>query len=520
MAEDSAPPGAAPDTTRPADGADLPVIRRVLILASVVLGSTLYATTLLVASTLLPQMQGSFAATPDEIAWTTTFNILATAIVTPMTGYLVARFGRRRVMLFCVSGFSVATWLCGQAESLEAIVLWRIVQGGIGAPVVPLSNAIVIDTFPRRQLGLVSSIFGMTVVLGPVIGPAFGGVLAETYNWRWAFYMIVPAGALAAAALSLTLPKDRPGARIPLDWTGFLALSTAIACVQLVLARGQRLDWFESPEIILETGIAILAFYIFVAHSLTTRRPFLNLRLLLDRNYAIGLVLVFIYGMVNFTPIVLLPSLLQQYAGYPDSIIGQIVGYRGLGGTLGFACTLLIGRLDPRIGMAAGFGLLVVSGLWLMSLDLNVGVDLLLLNSMLQGFAVGVIWVPLTVLTFSTLDSRDTPEGMAMFHLLRNIGSSLFISLSVTEILRSTTMNYSRMTEMISPYNRALSAPGVMGGWTMETLPGLARLSREIDRQAAMIGHINAFGMYMAVSASAIVFVLLIRRRPGRAPAA
>lgn len=495
---------------------DLSLARRIMILASVVLGSTLYATTLLVASTLLPQMQGTFAATADEIAWTTTFNILATAIVTPMTGYLVNRFGRRRVMLTCVSGFTIATWLCGQADSLETVVLWRIVQGGIGAPVVPLANAIVLDSFPRRQAGLVSSIFGMTVVLGPVIGPVFGGMLAEAYNWRWAFYMIVPAGALAVVAIRLTLPADRPGERVPLDWTGFLALATAIACVQLVLSRGQRLDWYESPEIMLETGLAVLAFYVFLAHSLTTARPFLKLTLLLNRDYALGLVLVFIYGMVNFTPIVLLPSLLQQHAGYPDSIIGMVVGYRGIGGTIGFASTLVIGRWDPRLGMGLGFALLVVSGLWLASLDLNVGTNELLLNAVLQGVAVGIVWVPLTVMTFSTLPPRDMAEAMALFHLLRNIGSSLFISLSVTQIVSATAMNYSRMTELITPYNRVLATPGLMGGWTIETLPGLAGLSREINRQAAMIGYVNAFGMYTLASAAAILLVLLARgrRRP------
>jgi DHA2 family multidrug resistance protein len=493
------------------DSQELPVLRRILVLVAVVQCSTLYATTLLVASTLLPQMQGSMAATPDEIAWTTTFNILATAIATPTSGFLAARFGRKRVLLASVIGSTVATWLCGQAESLEALVLWRILQGGIGAPVVPLANAIVLDSFPRRQRGMVSSIFGMTVVLGPVIGPVFGGMLAETYNWRWAFYMIVPAGALAAVAVQLTLPPDRPGARVSMDWTGFLALATAIACIQLVFSRGQRLDWFESPEIIIEIGIAALAFYVFVAHSLTTDRPFLNLRLLLDRNYALGLVLVTIYGMVNFTPIVLLPTLLQSYAGYPDSIIGQIVGYRGIGGVIGFGSTLLIGRFDPRIGMSIGFGLLVVSGLWLMSLDLNVDVDTLLLNAVLQGVAVGIIWVPLTVLTFRTLDSRYTAEAMSVFHLLRNIGSSLFIAVSVTEIVRSTTMNYGRMTELVSPYNRALSVPGLMGGWSTETPQGLARLAKEIDRQAAMIGYLNAFGLYMAASAAAILFVLLAR---------
>ncbi len=495
---------------------ELPLIRRILILAAVVLGSTLYATTLLVASTLLPQMQGAFAATPDEIAWTTTFNILATAIVTPMTGWLVARFGRRGTMLGSLTLFTIATWLCGQAESLETIVLWRILQGGAGAPVVPLSNAIVLDTFPRRQAGLVSSIFGMTVVLGPVVGPALGGVLAEAYTWRYAFYMIVPAGVLATVAVWLTLPRDQPGGRTPLDWTGFLTLSAAIACVQLVLSRGQRLDWYESGEIIAWTALAVLSFYLFLAHSLTAERPFLNLRLLLDRNYALGLLLVFIYGMVNFTPIVLLPSLLQQHAGYPDSIIGLIVGYRGIGGTIGFGLTLFIGRLDPRLGMAIGFGVLALSGVWLMRFDLNVGTDELLLNAMLQGVGVGIVWVPLTVLTFATLEGRHMPEGMAVFHLLRNIGSSLFISLSVAEIVRSTGANYSRMTELITPYHPALSVPGLTGGWTVDTVQGLARLSQEIGRQAAMIGYLNAFGMFTAASVAAILLLPLARGRRGQ----
>lgn len=498
----------------PPDVLEFSFARRAMIMAAVVLASTLYATTLLVASTLLPQMQGSMAATPDEIAWTTTFNILATAIATPMTGFLVARCGRRRVMLFCVSGFTVATYLCGQAESLETVVLWRVVQGGIGAPVVPLANAIALDSFPRRRAGLVSSIFGMTVVLGPVAGPALGGMLAEAYNWRWAFYMIVPAGALAAFALRLALPPDKPGARVRLDWIGFLALSTAIACVQLVLSRGQRLDWYESSEIIAETCLAALAFYLFLAHSLTAERPFLNLRLLLDRNYALGMLLVFIYGMVNFTPIVLLPSLLQQHAGYPDSVIGLIVGYRGIGGTVGFCSTLLIGRWDPRIGMAIGFGLLAASGVWLMSLDLNVGVDVLLMNSMLQGVAVGIVWVPLTVMTFASLERRHLAESMSLFHLLRNIGSSLFISLSVAEIVRSTAVNYGRMAEMVSPYNEALAMPDVMGGWSAGTVPGLASLGKEISRQAAMIGYVNAFGLYTAAAAAAVLLVLLARRRP------
>ena len=488
--------------------------RRVLIMAAVILGSTLYSTTLLVASAILPQMQGSMAATTDEIAWSTTFNILATAIVTPMAGFFVANFGRRRVMLFAVGGFTVVTFLCGQAESLETLVLWRIMQGGLGAPVVPISNGLVLDCFPRRHAGIVSSIFGMTaVVLGPVLGPTLGGILAETYSWRYAFYMIVPVGVVGFIALWLAMPKEPLGAGTRLDWIGFVSLSLTLGCLQLVLSRGQRLDWYESGEIILETALAALAFYIFVVHSATARRPFLSPRLLRDRNYTLGLILVLTYGMLNFTPLVLLPSLLQTHVGYPESTIGLIIAFRGLGGTIGFLFAMFIGRLDPRIGMTMGFGLLALSGIWLMELDLNVGMTDLQLNSFLQGLATGIVWVPLSVMAFSTLDGRFMSEGMAVFHLLRNIGSSLFISLSFAIVVQSTGANYSRMTEFVTPYNRVMSLPWAMGAWTIETVPGLARLAREINRQAAMIGYLNAFSLYTVTSIAAIAVVWLARRK-------
>ncbi|MEA2813134.1 MAG: transporter, family, multidrug resistance protein, partial [Rhodospirillaceae bacterium] len=222
----------------------------------VVMGSTLYSTTLLIASTLLPQMQGAMSATQDEIAWAMTFNILATAVATPMTGWLAARFGRRETMTWSVLAFTVTTFLCGSADSLETLILWRVLQGALGAPVIPLSQTILLDAFPKRQQGLVTSIFGMAVVIGPVIGPTVGGMLSEIYSWRWAFYMIVPVGLLSFVGLRLTLPHDRPTGRVALDWTGFLSLSVAIAGVQLVLSRGQRLDWFDSGEIIVEAFVA------------------------------------------------------------------------------------------------------------------------------------------------------------------------------------------------------------------------------------------------------------------------
>lgn len=488
--------------------------RRVLIMVAVVLGSTLYSTTLLIASAMLPQMQGSMAATADEIAWSTTFNILATAIVTPMSGFFVANFGRRRTLLCAVGGFTVVTYMCGQCASLDTLILWRVLQGGLGAPVTPISNALVIECFPRRYTGLVSSIFGMTaVVLGPVIGPTLGGFLAEAYSWRYAFYMIVPGGMIGFVALLLVLPKEDPGPGTKLDWIGFLSLSLGLGCLQLVMSRGQRLDWYESSEIMVETVLAATAFYLFVMHSATADRPFLSPRLLRDRNYALGLVLVLTYGMLNFTPLVLLPSLLQTYAGYPDSTIGMIIAARGLGGTVGFFAAMFIGRLDPRIGMTMGFGLLSLSGIWLIEIDLNVGVTDLILNSLVQGMATGVVWVPLSVMAFSTLEPRLMSEGMAVFHLLRNIGSSLFITLAFALVVESTGANYSRMTEFVSPYNRAMSLPWAMGGWTVDTLPGLASLSKEINRQASMIGYLNAFSLYTATSIGAIGIVWLARRK-------
>jgi MFS transporter, DHA2 family, multidrug resistance protein len=491
----------------------LTATQRFLTLTTVVLASSLYGTALLTTSTILPQMQGAMSATQDEIAWAMTFNILATAIVTPMTGWLVARFGEKRVMVWSIGVFTIATLFCGMSQSLEALVFWRIIQGGTGAPVVPLSQTILLNTFPRRQHTMVLGLFGMAVAVAPVFGPILGGYLAEAYSWRWAFYMLVPVGVIALIGTQVTLRADDASARVKFDWTGFIALATALAAVQLVLARGVRLDWFNSTEIVVECLVAAVAFYVFLFHCLTTTSPFLNLKLLKDRNYAIGLALVTIYGMLNFTPMVLLPPLLQQYVGYSDALVGQVIGSRGVGMTIGFMTAGFMARIDPRISMAFGFGLQTLAGVWMLTFDLNVTMEILVLNSAIQGFAVGCIWVPMTVAAFDTLDPKYRAEASSVFHLLRNIGSSFFISLSIAEIVRTTGANYSRMTEMITPYNHALALPNVAGGWSFDTVAGLAKLANEINRQAAMIGYLNAFMMYTVTSALAVVFALMVRRR-------
>ncbi len=497
---------------------EIPSARRFLILMCVVLATTLYSTTILIVSTVLPQMQGSFSATADEIAWVMTFNILATAIATPLTGWLAARFGVRRVMVWSILGFTVATLMCGLATSLEQIVFWRIVQGAFGAPSTPLSQSILLDTFPKRQHALVLGLYGFGVVIGPVIGPTLGGYAAEAYTWRYAFYAIVPIGFLAVFGLQLFLPAGQKRGPIQLDWTGFIALSVALGAMQLVLSRGQRLDWFQSTEIMLEAFIAIVAFWVFVTHVLTVPNPFLNPRHLTNRNYALGLVLVTLYGMLNFTPVVLLPPLLKAYANFPESTVGMIIAGRGIGGCIGFLAAGLIKGVDPRVSMMAGFGMLLVAGVWLTQMDLNIEPMTLVANAALQGLAIGAIWVPLTMVTFSNVAEKDLAETSAIYHLLRNLGSSIFISICVAEIVRSTGVNYSRMIEQITPYNPSLGLPWVIGAWDPYSLTGLQKLSNEVSRQSAMIAHLNAFGMFTVACALTLPVILLIGGKKARLP--
>lgn len=490
---------------------DYTSVQRGLILASATMATTLYATTILVVSVILPQMQGALSATQDQIAWVVTFNILATAVATPMTGWLAGRFGRRATMIYSQLGFMLATLACGLAPNLEFLVVARILQGAFGAPIVPLAQATILDTFPKEKQAFGTSVFGMGVVIGPVIGPIFGGYLADLYDWRWAFYMIVPAAALSLVSLLAFLPDGRTRRPAKLDWTGFLALCVAVGAMQLMLDRGNRQDWFDSYEIIIEAGVAVLAFYVFVAHSLTTDRPFLNLKHLRDRNYALGLVFVFVYGMLNFTPMVLFPPMLQGLLGYPNQVIGELLGARGCGAVFGFFSAMWVGRLDPRVGLILGCAVQAASGLWMMSFSLDVSFAEVAIASAMQGFAIGIIWPPLTVAAFRTIDPAYLAETSAIFHLLRNLGSSVFISLSVTALVRSTSANYGRLAEFITPYNENLAAAVGRGAADVSAADGLARISVAVARQAGMLGFLDAFALYTAACFAMFLMIPLFK---------
>ena len=485
--------------------------QRAMLLVFVALSTILYASSILIVSALLPQMQGALGATQDEVSWAMTFNIVATAVMTPMTGWVSERFGRRNTMVWCCTIFAASTFLCGTATTLEELVLWRIIQGIAGAPLIPLGHTLLLDSSPRSQHGMVLGIYGMANVVGPVIGPTIGGEVSELYGWQWAFWMIVPIALMTAVGFRFILPtrpnRDPPG----LDWSGFITLSIAIAGAQLVFSRGQRLDWFESYEIVVATLLSCIAFYMFVVHSLTAKRPFVRLALFKDRNYALGMLLVFFYGMLNFAPVVLLPPLLQNHASYTDAAIGAFIGWRGVGAGMGALFAMWTGRIDARVMMMIGFAMQVYGGWGMMQYDLNVSPEMLAFNTVLQGIGIGIAWIPITVVTFATLAPEARGEGMGMFHLLRNFGSSIFISVAVAQIVRTTSVNYSRMMEVVSPYNTIWQMPWATGSWTLESNAGMARFAGEIGRQAAMIGYMNAFTMYTVVAVAAIPLCLLVK---------
>lgn len=481
------------------------------VLFTVSLCTMLYSLTVTIANVTLPQLQGALSATPDQVAWIVTLNIVATAIATPMTGWLVARFGERRVMIWSVVGFTVSTMLCAFATSLGFLLAWRIGQGAFGAPLVPLSQAIVVGTYAPEERARAQSIFGMAVVLGPAVGPVLGGYLAEAYNWRWVFGLVVPLCVLSLVCVFIFIrPAVAKGAS-RLDWTGFIALSIAVTCLQLVMDRGERLEWFGSTEIIVLTAIFAWAAYTFVVHTFTADKPFISPRLFLDRNFTVGVTLVFIYGMLNFTPIVLLPPMLQNLKGWPDSVIGNMLAMRGAGLVFGFWIAGRMGRLDPRVGLVIGLGLIGYSGYEMLQFDLNAPQWLVAWTGIVQGIGCSVMWVPLSVVTFATLSPRLLPEASAIFHLLRNFGSSIFISISVMTVIRTSQVHYAELSTVISPFNKALDFTATMGGWSTATLGGLAALSGEMGRQSQMIGYSNAFVLYTVCCVAAIPFLALVR---------
>jgi DHA2 family multidrug resistance protein len=486
------------------------------LLITCTLVTTLYATTITIANVSLPQIQGALSASPDQVAWVVTSNLIATAVTIPLAGWISARFGRRRCMIWGVAGFGAATLMCGFSTSLGDLVFWRVVQSAFGSPLTPIAMSVVIDEFTGERRTRAIAIFTMGVSLVPTIAPMIGGYVSEEISWRWVFFILIPIAVIALAGILIFIKPDPPREGRPkLDWVGFLSLSMAIACVQLMLDRGERAEWFDSFEIILEGAGAFLFGWIFLVHILTKDRPFLDPRLLLDRNFALGIGISAIFGMLFVTPMVLMPAMLQQLRDIPEFTTGTLIATRGIGTVISQVLMIAFAsRWDPRLLFLIGFGTHTYAGLQMASFDMNVSMSEITWTLAIQGFGVGCLWVPMTLVTFSNFDPRRSAEGMALFHFVRSVASSFYISASFVVVFHTQKMNYSELVQWINPFSDRLSLALATGGWGPESSTNLSGIAGEITRQATNIGYINVYNLFLWASLLAYPLVALIAWPP------
>jgi len=483
-----------------------------LITASVGLASFLYSVDWTIAAVALPHMQGTFSATQDQIGWVITSYIVASALSIPSAGWLSLRFGRKRVFMWAVTVFLIASVACGAANSLEVEVVARIVQGLGGAFLIPLSHAIILDTYPPEEQGKAMALWGMASVMGSFIGPTVGGYVTEYLSWRYIFYINIPFGLLALAGAAIFLPETRRDPERRLDWFGFLSLSLGIGSLQLMLDRGGQLDWFESWEIITEACLAVLGLYMFNVHCLTAKQPFLDPRLLAQRNFFLGLVFAFVYGFVTTPPMVLMPSFLDQVRGYPIDTIGLLQAPRGIGL---FAAMVIggriTGRIDPRAPIAFGLLCLAFSSWEMSNWTADVGVWPLVWTNFMQGIGGGIVLVPIQVIAFPALEPHRRTEATAVYNLVRSIGASIGVSGALALFVRTSSVMHSQLAEHVTPFNRALQAQG-HDGWSMATTQSLARLEREVSLQSAVIGFTGDFWIFALIALAALPLLLFVRK--------
>ncbi len=497
-----------------------PPRNRRMITVSIMLATVMQT----LANVALPHMQGSMSASQDQIAWVLTAYIVAAAIATPLTGWLCDRFGQKNVFLASVAGFTVASALCGVSNSLGQIVVARLLQGVFGAALVPLSQVVLMEINPREKQGQAMAIWGLGVMVGPILGPTLGGWLTDNYNWRWVFFINIPVGVIAFYGIGRYI-RAVPGARrMHFDAFGFATLSLAIGALQLVLDRGQQNDWFSSTETWAEAIVCFAAFVYFLAHTALTPadRSFFDYRLVRNGNYATGLVFIFIVGLVLYATRALTPTMLEDLLGYPVATTGLVTAPAGVGTMLAM---LVVGRMMGRIGLRTllfiGFGISAFA-LWQMcgySLDLSE--NSIIWPGLIQGIGVGLVFVPLSTATFATLAPEMRAQGTAIYSLIRNIGSSIGISLVQTMLVRNTVRAHASLAERITSTNPAWHNPAVARAYDLSHPGGVAALDAAVTQQATMIGYIDDFVLMLMLTLAVMPLILLIQppRAAGR-PAA
>jgi DHA2 family multidrug resistance protein len=493
---------------RSADGVPA---HRGMITVTVMIASILQALDNTIANVALPRMQGSLSATQEQMTWVLTSYIVAAAILTPLTGWLADRFGRKPLFLVSIIGFTLASALCGAAQSLDQIVLFRLLQGAFGAALIPMSQAVLFDVYPPEQHGKAMAIWGVGVVLGPTLGPVLGGWLTDNYSWRWVFYINVPFGILAVLGVLAYFP-DTTHQRKGFDFFGFAALSIFIGALQLFLDRGPTKDWFNATEIKVEAAVCAMAFYLFVVHTLTAPKPFIRLSLYKDRNFLTGNLLIFVVGIVLFATLALLPPLMQGLMGYSVLQAGIATAPRGAGTLIAMLFIgRLVGRIDVRLIIGVGFVLTAIS-LWMMTrFSIQMPMDSVAWSGAIQGLGTGIVYVPMAALTFATLSPLLRNEGTALFNLIRNIGSSIGISVVQALFVSNTQVVHASLAQHITPESLAQRATGPFHGSA-----AIAALNGAVTAQASMIAYIDDFYLMLLLTLLALPLLLLVRTPRGK----
>jgi len=487
-------------------------LNRGMITVSIMLATLIQTLDSTIANVALPHMQGALSASQDEITWVLTSYIVAAAIATPLTGWFADRLGVKRLLGIAIAGFTISSALCGLSETLGEIVLSRLLQGLFGASLVPLSQSILLDINPREKQGQAMAVWGMGVMVGPVLGPTLGGWLTDSYNWRWVFFINVPIGAFALFGVSTFLPSRAPLRQIRFDVFGFATLALAIGALQALLDRGEQLDWFSSIEIRIEAIVAIVSFAFFVVHTATSGPDtFFRYQLLKDRNFATGTFFIFVIGAVLYATRALLPPMLQNLMGYPVATTGLVTAPSGAGTMVAMLIAgRLLRRVDARLLLLFGF---VVSAyaLWqMMQYTIVLSPSDIVWPGVVQGFGLGFVFVPLSALTFSTLTPQLRADGTATYSLMRNIGSSIGISIVQTFVTRGTQIAHADLAAHVTPFNPAIQ-PMLAAGSRYD----IALLNQQITQQAQMIAYLNDFKLMFVATLLVIPLLMLIRPSSG-----
>jgi len=496
-----------------------PSSRRMMLTVCAMTATIMQALDTTVANVALPYMQGSLSASLDQINWVLTSYIVASAIMTAPIGWMSDRFGRKRLFVICSAGFTAASLLCAMSQDISAMVMARLLQGAFGAALVPLSQSVMLDAYPPEQRGQAMAIWGMGVMLGPIMGPTLGGFLTDQYSWHWVFLINLPIGIITVLGLMVFMDETKKQESMRFDWFGFLSLAIGIGALQLVLDRGEQVGWYGSAEIIIETIISAAGFYFFFAHSLTTDEPFVRFELFKDRNFAAACLFMAVIGVVLFGVMALITPFMQNLLGYPIMTAGFLLGARGVGTLVSM---MMVGRLmkvfEARTLVGVGLAISAVTLYEMINFTTDTSATTIVVLGVLQGSGLGLVFVPLSTVAFSTLPGHLRTSGTSMLTLVRNIGSSIGISWVIANLTSTTIVMHARLTEHVTPFNNALQQAGAM--LNMATDQGRALMDQLVTQQATIISYDNTFKLLMVLTLVSLPLVLAIgrtRAKPGAA---